>query len=388
MRPRVLFVDHVGVLGGGEWSLLDIAGHFKETSSVILFEDGPFKSALADASVDVEILTAPGSVQEVSRGGGLRQDLAAIPGVWKLAGLLARKARAYDVIYANSQKSMIVAALASLRARRPLIWHLRDLMTTEHFSRFHCRVTTGVANLFVNRVIANSHATRTAFIERGGLSRRVVTVHNGINDEPFTRVVQDEVEALRMSLGLNGAPLIGVFSRLAEWKGQHVLLQALGEVRDTHGVFVGDALFGEDKIYAEELRTRADQLGIADRVHFLGFRKDIPQLVSMVDVVVHTSIAAEPFGRVIVEGMLAEKPVVATQAGGAIEIIDDGSTGFLIPPNDPTTLASVLKRVLANKDATKKVASAGKAKALSHFSVETMLSGVEQHVLQVCKRSN
>ncbi len=385
MSPRILFVDHVGVLGGAELSLLDIARHFKETSRVVLFEDGPFRERLARTGVAVEVLPAPGAVARVAREGGLGRDLRAVPGVLGLARRLARQARGCDVLYANSQKSMIVAAVAGLLARKPVVWHLRDLMTAHHFSRLHRGMTTCIANMLVTRVITNSQATCRAFIESGGRAGRVATVYNGIDPAPFDAIEDGQVERLRKKLAPEGMPLIGVFSRLAPWKGQHVLIEALRHAPEAHALLVGEALFGEEARYAEALRRQVRRLGLTDRVHFLGFRDDVPQLMRAVDVVVHTSTAPEPFGRVIVEGMLAEKPVVAARAGGALEIVEDGATGLLVPPGAPRLLAGALQKLLTCPGLAARLARAGHAAARSRFSMRQMLEGVAQQINHIVR---
>lgn len=383
MMPRVLFVDHVGVLGGGELSLLDITRHFRNTSQVILFEDGPFRERLEQAGVALTVLPASDAVTRISREGGLGHDLHALPGLLQLAWNLARRARSYDLLYANSQKSMIVAAIAGLLARKPVIWHLRDLMTADHFSRLHRGVTTCFARTLITRVIANSDATRAAFIESGGCAKHVATVYNGIDSGPFDEVDADEVEQMRKELALDGAPIVGAFSRLAPWKGQHVLLEALQEVPEVHVLLVGDALFDEDKRYAEVLWQQTRRLGLMDRVHFLGFREDVPQLMQVVDVVVHTSTAPEPFGRVIVEGMLAGKPVVATRAGGALEIIKHNATGLLTPPGDSSALSEALSTLLRNPEKAASLAEAGRQSAAGRFSIPSMLAGVTDQICSI-----
>ena len=113
------------------------------------------------------------------------------------------------------------------------------------------------------------------------------------------------------------------------------------------------------------------------RIHLLGFRQDVPQLMRLSHVVVHTSIAPEPFGRVIVEGMLACRPVVATQAGGTVEIIEDGVSGVLVPPGNAKALATVLADLLADPSKSNALATAGYAVALDRFSLRAMLEGIE-----------
>ncbi|HET6566623.1 MAG TPA: glycosyltransferase family 4 protein [Rhodothermales bacterium] len=386
MSPRLLFVNHSGVLGGGELSLLDIVRHFRGTSRVVVFEDGPFREGLTQAGVDVQVLGGGDAIRKVVREGGLMQDLKSIPWVLGLSWRLAQLARDFDLLYANSQKSMIVAALAGVIARKPVVWHLRDLMTRDHFSPTHCRLVAAFANLLTTRVIANSEATRAALLEIGVRSDRVATVYNGVDPAPFLRVTPREAAEMRVALGLAGVPVVGVFSRLASWKGQHILLDALRGLPGVHALIVGSPLFQEDHAYEEALRQKARQPDLVGRVHFLGFRRDIPQLMQVVDVVVHTSVLPEPFGRVIVEGMLARKPVVAMRGGGALEIIEPGKTGCLVPPEDPSSLSAVLDRLLRDGGYAESLASAAQEAALGDFSVERMLQALDGQIHQVTSR--
>jgi glycosyltransferase involved in cell wall biosynthesis len=129
---------------------------------------------------------------------------------------------------------------------------------------------------------------------------------------------------------------------LSPWKGQHILIEALTYCpKEVTAILVGDALFGEQD-YVQQLHKQVAELGLEDRVKFLGFRSDIPQLMAICDLVAHTSTAPEPFGRVIVEAMLCGRPIVAAQSGGAIELIEPGINGFLVPPGKPHQLAEVI----------------------------------------------
>ncbi len=385
MSASVLFVDHVGVLGGAELSLLDIITHRRGPTGVVLFADGPFRERLELSGVEVEVLAASRAVESIRREGGGWRDLGAVPGVLNLIRRLARRARGYDVIYANSQKAFVVGALASRLAGRPMIWHLRDVLSPEHFSSLRRRMVVFLANAFAARVIANSKASAAAFAESGGRADKVRVVYNGIDPAPFDAVTPSELQDARRDLGLDESPVVGAFSRLTPWKGQHVLLEALGRLPGVHGLLVGEALFGEGA-YEKALREKAKALGIEERVHFLGFRDDVPRLMRLSDVVVHASVAAEPFGRMIVEGMLAKSPVVAGRAGGALEIVEDGVTGLLVPPGDPESLSGVLAGLLANPSRSRTLAEAGYAVARKRFSLAAMLEGVERQVREVAGR--
>jgi glycosyltransferase involved in cell wall biosynthesis len=384
MKPKILFVDQSGALGGGQLSLLDIAKHYRKICKVILLSDGPFRGMLEKATVPVTVLPAPRTIVGIVRERGVADQIRAVPAVIGVACQIARLAHDYDLIYANTQKAMILAALAGRLGGRPVIWHLRDILSADHFGRTQRWIAVRLANLLVSRVIANSRATAEAFVTAGGDSTRVKVIHNGIDPSPFGHISDRQRAHLRASLGLDREPLVGAFGRFSPWKGQHVLIEALALLPGVHALLVGAALFGEEA-YADGLRRRAESMNLADRIHFLGFRDDIPQLMSVAKVVVHTSVAPEPFGRVLVEGMLAKRPVVASQAGGVAEIIEDGTSGVLVPPADPGALAHALADLLNDDAKAGRIAANGQQRAHCHFSLETMLGRIEQEV-SLCSR--
>lgn len=375
---RILFVDHTAALGGAELYLLDAARAFGNSATVILFEDGPLRKRLHDAGIRCEVISAPDSFLSVRKESGLGTALRAIPGMAVLLRAVATRARSHDLVVANSQKSLLVAGPAARWARRPFVWILHDLLTADHFSRLNRQVAVRVTNATAARVLVNSRATMTAFAESGGDASRCRVVHNGMDPERFS---VGESQTVRASLGIGDAPLIGVFSRLAHWKGQHVLIDALPALPNVHALLVGAPLFEGDTAYADRLRDRAVAVDVNERVHFLGFRDDVPQLMQTVDVVAHTSVAPEPFGRVIVEAMLTGTPVVATQEGGPTEIVRHGDTGLLVPPSDADALATAARRVLDNPEWAGSMATTARAYARDHFSVTTMQRRI-RHLLQ------
>jgi len=383
VTPRILFVDHAGVLGGAELYLLDIARQYRSHSSVLLFEDGPFYDRLRAEAIPAHIIPASASLQSIRKQGGLRDALRALPSLARLVHKTARLARNYDVVFANSQKALLVGALAAQWTGHPIVWNLHDMLTADHFSTLNRRVAVTVANQMVDHLIANSEATLNAFHEAGGTLQDTGVVYNGINPTPFQRVSNAKVRDLRERLSLSDAPIVGVFSRLASWKGQDVLLNALAQVPDVQALIVGGALFGNDAAYESQLRTLTQELHLEERVHFLGFRDDIPELMNLTDIVLHTSTAPEPFGRVIVEGMLAGKPVIASNAGGAREIIDDGVTGLLVPPDSPSCLAEALSTLLSSPTLTNRLARAGQQMAQTQFSRSAMLDAMQTQLQSV-----
>lgn len=376
MTPRVLFLAHSGVLAGGERSLLDLAAEWPAEREVVVLADGEFPRALAQRGVPVAVepLRALGTVKRGSAAPGL----GAVADVARLATIVARRAKAFDVIHANSQKSFVVAAAAGLLARRPVSWHLRDILTTQHFSATNIRAAVMLANARASAVIANSDATAAAFAEAGGRAALVSVVHNGIAAAPFDAVSATERNTLRASLAPGAQVVLAAVGRLAAWKGQHVVIAATETIPAAMAWIVGSALFGEER-YAAGLEEQVRALGLAGKVRLLGERVDVPALLAAADLVVHSAIAPEPFGRVVVEGMLARRPVIASDAGGVRDLITHGETGFLVKPGDPVALAEMVRRVRAMSPADlDAVVRRARAQAESRFSVAAMVSGVER----------
>ncbi len=380
MQDRILFVNHSAMLGGGELSLLDIATHYKDSCTVVVFEKGPLLDLLRDRAVVTLQLRSTGTAPKISRSTGLLKALLAVP--WVIIGTvrLVRATRGHRIIYANSQKAFVLAAFAGRIVAKPVVWHLRDLLSSGHFSKSLRRLVIWLANHCAVRVLVNSRATAGDFINEGGDSALLRIVYNGIASGDYSSLTFLENREIRLSLGLgDNDQVVGMFSRLAPWKGQDVFLEALAMLPGIHGIVVGAALFGEDG-YAEQLVTLADRLGIKARVHFLGFRHDIPRLTQAVDVVIHASVQPEPFGRVIVEGMLAAKPVLASAGGGVDEIIENGIDGFIVPPGDPKAIAAKIRLLLNDPALARTIGLAGREKARTKFSLDAMLTGVSKAI--------
>lgn len=364
---RVLLLDHSGELGGGELSLFDYATATHLPVRVAVFEPGPFVDRLDEAGVAVEVIAA-GAVLYVRRDNGIAKILGIAPSLIRSIVALARTMRRAPVVYANSQKALVVAALANAIARRPLIWHLHDIMTAAHFSGTMRRVAIGLSNRFATHLIANSRATELSYREAGG-RLPVTVVHNGIDPAPFADIDRAEIRAaLVRDLGIPAtAPIVALFGRLSSWKGQDVAISAIATVSQAHLVLVGSAMF-DDGGFEAMLRRDVVAQGIGDRVHFMGFRSDVAALMAGVDMIVHASTAPEPFGRVIAEAMMAGTPVIASAAGGALEIVEDG-TGLLVPPGDVDALALAIRHVIDDQAAAAAMAKRARAMAGTRFAL-------------------
>ncbi len=299
-----------------------------------------------------------------------------------MVATVANLSQKHQLIYANTQKALVVGALASVISRRPLVFHLHDILSADHFSAMNRYIAVTLANHFASLVIANSEATRKTFIQAGGRPDRVTVVYNGFEPTRY-QVSEADREQLRQQLGLSGQFVVGHFSRLSPWKGQHILIEALAHSPQPVTVLlVGDALFGEDA-YVQKLHRQIAELGLTDRVRFLGFRTDVPQLMTACDLIAHTSTAPEPFGRVIVEAMLCGRPVVAAAAGGATELIDHGETGWLTPPADSQKLAEIIQLCYEQPDRAAEVAHWSRYTARQRFDLNMINQQINQLLRQI-----
>jgi glycosyltransferase involved in cell wall biosynthesis len=285
--PAILFLDQSGELGGAELCLADLAEFCRDRSAVLLFQDGPFAGLLRAKKVPVFIATLPQPAVRVSKSAGWFAYLGALPGMALLIYRVMSLAKDFELLYANTAKALVVAAVVAFLLRKQFCFHLHDIVNSDHFSAINRRLIVILANR-AHGVVANSRATAEAYKTAGGKNRLLKVVHNGFRPFHFrsgTSISSPETQSETLEGIL---PVVGMFGRITPWKGQHVFLKALVELPEVRGLIVGDALFtSEDRRYSQELRELAAQLGVADRLDFTGFCPDILPLLLSVDVVAH-----------------------------------------------------------------------------------------------------
>jgi glycosyltransferase involved in cell wall biosynthesis len=362
----VVFVDHVARLSGGEIALLRLLPALTShvDAHVVLGEDGPLVERLRDRGISVEVLPLAPATRDLRkdtlRPGGIDAIAAArvVPYVGRLARLI--RARRADLVHTNSLKAALYGGAAGRLAHVPVVWHIRDRIADDYLPRSAVMLVRAASRVLPTAVIANSRASLATVprVER----RRVV--HNPI--------VPDTVDVrLGPAAPLHTDTVVGVLGRLAPWKGQDVFLDAFARAfrgTDVRGHVIGSAMFGEDA-YAQLLEKRVQQLGIAHQVEFRGFREAIHTELAQLDILVHCSVIPEPFGQVVLEGMAAGLPVIATNAGGPAELITNGSDGVLIPPGDAQALAEAMLRLQGDAELRAALGSAA-ARRSDEFTPE------------------
>jgi glycosyltransferase involved in cell wall biosynthesis len=253
---------------------------------------------------------------------------------------------------------MFYAGLVGRLTRRPVIWHLRVWRPDSALDWLLARLAT--------RTIAISAAVRGRLGRWPEAYRRCVVVPNGLDLSAF--VPARDRATVRRSLGLSpGDRVVGVVGRLAPFKGHEFLLQAFARLR-AEDARIRLLVVGDGPRRAA-LERQAIELGIADAVQFTGHREDVADLLPTMEVFVLPSVA-EDFGRVLLEAMALERPVVATEAGGVPEIIERQVCGLLVPPADPQALADAVRTLLADPALGRAMGRAGRQRVESAFSLQ------------------
>jgi glycosyltransferase involved in cell wall biosynthesis len=355
-RLRVVYLGHVARLSGAELALLRLIQALPDVQAhVILGEDGPLRGALERAGATVEVLVLDPGTRDLNRGevgAGAGALWAAVrTGVYTVR--LARRLRQLKphLVHTNSLKSGYYGSVAARLAGLPVIWHLRDRIAADYMPARAVRLTQTLLRVLPDMVVCNSDETlRTA----GTGVRSGAVVGSPVVHDPYRPI------APRPTAGEGNA--IGIVGRLSEWKGQDVFVRAIAALRaeypDVRARIVGSAMFGEDE-YERRLRALVEDLGLADVVTFTGFVDRVEEELSRLEVLVHASVVPEPFGQVVVEGMAAGLPVIATRAGGPAEIITDGVDGLLVQPGDVEALTAALSRLLKDPDLRRRLGAAG-----------------------------
>lgn len=381
---KILFVDQSGQLGGAELCLADLARHYGPRASVLLLSDGPFADHLRNQRTKVEILPLPEALTRLTKKASPLQAASALPSAAGHLLAIRRKFSGQGVLYLNTAKALLYGAAANFLSSRPAIFHLHDLLSPKHFSAMNIRLMVGAANR-MQAVIANSQATADSFLAAGGRAKTHV-IPNGFDPEPFDAVTPEDLSIVRQQWNPQGRTVAAIFGRISRWKGQDVLIRAAAKVPDLVVWIVGDALFTEDdKAYAAELRQLVQELKIGERVHFLGFQEQVPVLMRAADLIVHCSVSPEPFGRVLVEAMLARKPIIAAAAGGPLEIIEPEKSGLLTPPGDADALAAAIGALVDSTTLRVEMGRHGRLRAESLYGLPVVLAQTDAVISSVLK---
>jgi glycosyltransferase involved in cell wall biosynthesis len=292
----------------------------------------------------------------------LRLTFEEAPTILPLVRLL-RRVRPDVVHLGNGVRANYDGVLACLLTRTPCVCHIKG------FEKYSARERWIAPR--IDALVFMTRALEEYCRQYQICGRRMQVVYDAVDEAAFAP--RRLPAAVRAELGVkNGAPCLGVVGNIQEWKGQTVLVEAMARVVAAVPTARGFIIGGVHRAgiaYKQQLDERIRALQLDGAVSVTGFRTDVADVMNALDVVVHTSVRPEPFGRVILEAMLLAKPVVATAAGGVPELIRDGETGFLTPPGDPEHLAARLISLLQDPVLRRRVGERAQAEARQQFSL-------------------
>lgn len=334
---------------------------------VVTVDEGPFPAQLRETDIDVQIIRAP--VLWRRYGGALLDKrmavlaLITLPLYWFK---LARAIRAWSplLLHINDHRAMLLAGPAAKLAGVPVVWHIHGPFQSGWINRFGGVIATRIL------VVSNDTLAATPIL-RERFGGKVTILHNGL--PPASQFNQDQANECCI---IDGRPTIVCGARIHPDKGLDILLQATATLRqdfpDIQVLIIGNVQQGYEKYY-EELKSLCVNLGLEHTCRFVGsVRNPLPYWKSAT--VYAQPSRAEPFGLAILEAMAVGTPVVASRVGGLMEIIESGRSGILVQPENSSSLAEGIGRLLRDSPLAARIGEEGRRRATIDFSQDRMLS--------------
>lgn len=359
---RVFYMMGSARLGGSESQVVEIArrlnsGRHRVTMGC-LTADGPFIEVLRQAGIPV--------VEFPVSGGLLRPR-----GIYQLLRLawFLRQGR-FDVVHTHDLWSNLLGVPAAWLARVPMIISSRrDLAHFWWYTPRNRKILRHVQNLSTF-VLTNSEAVRDFLVREDGFApTKLRVIRNGVDFVRFASA-RGKRDHLLPRVNHNHKLVAVVANMNLPVKGHTYLIEAARTIcralPQTTFLLIGD---GRQR---PKLEQQVRGLGLEENFLFLGYRKDVPELLSCCDLSVLAS-TAEGLPNAALESMAAGLPVVATSVGGTVEVIEDGVSGLLAPPRNPEILAQAILRVLQDQELARRLAEAGQERARTHFSFTRVL---------------
>jgi glycosyltransferase involved in cell wall biosynthesis len=311
------------------------------------------------------------------------RDLSALFSLWRL--MIREKP---DVVHTHTSKAGILGRCAARLAGVPAVVHTpHGHVFYGHFGPLASKIYLLVERIMVlitDRLIALTQGEKNDYIALSVCGpQKIITIHSGVNLDHYLNV-KVNVQRKRKSLGLKPEGLVvGTVGWLLTIKGPMYLLKAMEEVwkgcPETSLVYAGKGDL------EEELRKEASRMGVSEKVWFLGWRDDIPEIMNILDIFVLPSLN-EGMGRVLVEAMAAGRPVIASNVGGIPDLVYQGKNGLLVPPADPKALAREVEFLISNPDKRREMGDKGREIAM-RFGTDSMVKKIDQLYLELLREN-
>jgi len=337
---------------------------------------GPLADRLAAAGAELRVVDVPVLRKSMLNVGGLLRLVLDCARSLPVMLRTLRQVRP-DAVYVNTVTVPFWLVVARLTGRRTLV-HVHE---AEDDVRGLVAFLLNAPLLFASTIVVNSRAARDTLLRAVRvLAKRTQVVHNGLPGPAEEPAVP--------SATTDGPHRIVLVGRLSPRKGSDVALEAVSrlraEGRDVRLELYGSVFPGYEW-FEEQLRARSAEPDLTGAVHFGGYTSPTWPALAGADVVLVPS-RAEPFGNTAVEAQLAARPVVVSAVQGLREIVTDGETGLLVPPDDPEALARAVASLLDDPQRARDLAAAGHRSARENFSLDRYRSAITEAVARTARR--
>lgn len=367
---RIAYVINAMIVGGSQTHLLQVLRFLDRERFAPVFVCLSGKGELLDnvRAAGVEVLT-PGAGQTY-KGLGLVQRVTALT--------RELRARRIDIVHSYLLRANLVGSISARLAGVPILLCSKRGC---HERRGAELVMAKIGNALADRITCNAEAVRAFVHDNEGCDvSRMPVIPSGIDTERFQPLPSADYVA---RLGLpSGRRLIGVVTRMRARKGVEEFIRAIAEVRQrqpqAHGVIVGEVTFDDT------LEQLVRDLGVQDHLTLLGRRADMPEVLSAFELFVLSS-HDEGMSNAVLEAMAMQLPVVATDVGGTGEVVRHGASGLLVPPKDPSALATGIATVLEDPERAQRMGALGREIVCERFSAQAMVRQMEDLYFEIAK---
>lgn len=306
-------------------------------------------------------------------------DYASIIQLWRIM-----KREKTDVVHVHKGLAHTLAYIAARLAAVPVFVVNRGVtfpLTVFNRAKYRFRG--------VSRIVTVSQEVKEVLIQSGRIPpEEIVVIYGGVDLSRFDWRLKSP--SLLQDLGIKpGSTIIGMIGNLREWKGHRFFLQAVKEILPSYPDIVCLIIGSDGGRDGKAVKKCASDLGIEQQVIFTGFRKDIPELLSLMTFTVNAATAGEGLTGALRESLAMKKPAIATAVGGNREIILPGKTGFLVPPRNPAALAEAMLSLLADPKKGELMGEAGYRLVTEKLSYQMRIEKMEalyQELLQQRKQ--
>ncbi|MFC4213100.1 glycosyltransferase family 4 protein [Pedobacter lithocola] len=331
---------------------------------VVLSETGELVDELRRLNVEVRIIRLGILRRKYLSVAGIINRIQVTGSAWKALNKIVVEDK-IDLVYSNTTGVFIGAFLAKKRDLKH-IWHVHEIIAKPIA---FTKVMGYLLNRYSDKIIVVSESVK-AHWAKYIKNREINRIYNGIDTSSYGK----NAGTLRQELNINETDvIIGMIGRVNNWKGQDYFIDIakiiLKTLPNTKFIIAGDAFPGNEH-FVDKLVNRIKKELPSDALHYIGYRTDIPNILNALDIFVLPSILPDPFPTVILEAMASAKPVVATNHGGATEMVLDGESGILIPFNDANLSATKILDLVLDKHKISNMGKLGKKRIDSLFSLE------------------